>query len=157
MKKRRQRRRKRKRENKSAGQIIIYGNSGLLNLTSLVNLQLSCCCFDYPKVNPHILLTKHNILRAKIITFAVLCARRSLNRILRNIPGEIKRYENCRVVLPALKQSGGKNAEHQSNNMVWSPGVFTAFSFIVCVLYGLVASSNLRMYQFLQNVLPGFK
>lgn len=39
----------------------------------------------------------------------------------------------------------------------WSLMVFTTFSFIVCVIFGLIVPSELRMHQFLQNVLPGFK
>lgn len=38
-----------------------------------------------------------------------------------------------------------------------SLGIFTAFSFVLCVAYGLIVPESLHMHQFLQNVLPGFK
>ncbi len=38
-----------------------------------------------------------------------------------------------------------------------SLGIFFAFSFILCVIYGLFVPENLHMHQFLQNILPGFK
>ena len=38
-----------------------------------------------------------------------------------------------------------------------SLGIFTAFSFILCVAYGLLFPESLHMHQFLQNVLPAFK
>ncbi len=39
----------------------------------------------------------------------------------------------------------------------WSLSIFAAFSFILCILYGLITPSSLHMHQFLENVLPGFK
>ena len=39
----------------------------------------------------------------------------------------------------------------------WSLGVFTAFSFILCVAYGLLTPQSIHMHQFLENVLPAFK
>ena len=40
----------------------------------------------------------------------------------------------------------------------WSSGIFLAFSFIICVLYGLVVPKNLHsMSAFLEAVLPAFK
>jgi len=40
----------------------------------------------------------------------------------------------------------------------WSSGIFTAFTFILCVLYGLVVPERLHgMSQFLEMVLPAFK
>lgn len=38
-----------------------------------------------------------------------------------------------------------------------SLGVFTLVSYLLCILYGLIAPANLRMAQFLEIVLPGFK
>ena len=40
----------------------------------------------------------------------------------------------------------------------WSLGIFTAFSFILCVLYGLIVPERLHgMSAFLEAVLPAFK
>lgn len=39
----------------------------------------------------------------------------------------------------------------------WSLGLFAAFSFLLCVLYGLVAPASLHMSPFLEMVLPGFR
>ena len=39
----------------------------------------------------------------------------------------------------------------------WALGLFTAFSFVVCVIYGLVTPQSLHMHQFLESVLPAFK
>jgi len=39
----------------------------------------------------------------------------------------------------------------------WSLGTFTAFSFILCIIYGLVTPQSIHMHQFLENVLPAFK
>jgi len=40
----------------------------------------------------------------------------------------------------------------------WSSGIFTAFTFILCVLYGLVVPERLHgMSAFLEMVLPAFK
>ncbi len=41
--------------------------------------------------------------------------------------------------------------------VTWSLGSFTAFSFILCVIYGLITPSSLHMHQFLEQVLPAFK
>ena len=41
--------------------------------------------------------------------------------------------------------------------VTWSLGIFSAFSFILCVIYGLVTPQSLHMHQFLENVLPAFK
>jgi uncharacterized membrane-anchored protein len=38
-----------------------------------------------------------------------------------------------------------------------SLGIFTALSFILCVVFGLIVPESLHMHQFLQNVLPAFK
>jgi len=38
----------------------------------------------------------------------------------------------------------------------WSLGIFTAFSFLLCVLYGLVTPQSLHMHQFLEIVLLVF-
>jgi hypothetical protein len=39
----------------------------------------------------------------------------------------------------------------------WSLGLFTAISFVLCVIYGLVAPPSLHMAPFLEMVLPAFK
>jgi len=39
----------------------------------------------------------------------------------------------------------------------WSLGLFTAISFILCVIYGLIVPQSLHAYQFLEAVLPAFK
>jgi hypothetical protein len=41
--------------------------------------------------------------------------------------------------------------------MIWSLGLFGAVSFLVCVLYGLLVPEALRMRQFLEMLLPGFR
>ena len=39
----------------------------------------------------------------------------------------------------------------------WSLGIFTAVSFILCVVYGLIVPESLHMPQALEAVLPAFK
>ena len=40
----------------------------------------------------------------------------------------------------------------------WSLGIFTAFTFILCVLYGLVVPEKLHgMVEFLEMILPAFR
>jgi len=40
----------------------------------------------------------------------------------------------------------------------WSSGIFTAFTFVLCVLYGLVVPERLHgMSVFLEMILPAFK
>jgi hypothetical protein len=39
----------------------------------------------------------------------------------------------------------------------WSLGIFTAISFVLCVIYGLIVPQSLHAYQFLEAVLPAFK
>ena len=39
----------------------------------------------------------------------------------------------------------------------WSLGLFAAISFVLCVLYGLIAPPSLHMAPFLEAVLPAFK
>ena len=41
--------------------------------------------------------------------------------------------------------------------VTWSMGLFTAVSFILCVIWGLVTPESLHMHQFLEIVLPAFK
>lgn len=38
--------------------------------------------------------------------------------------------------------------------VTWSPGLFTAVSFLLCVLYGLVTPESIHMHRFLESVLP---
>lgn len=39
----------------------------------------------------------------------------------------------------------------------WSLGIFTAISFVLCVIYGLVVPPSVHMAAFLESVLPAFK
>jgi len=39
----------------------------------------------------------------------------------------------------------------------WSLGLFGAVTFLLCVLYGLIAPSSLHMTAVLEQVLPGFR
>ena len=41
--------------------------------------------------------------------------------------------------------------------MTWSLGLFTAVSYVLCVVYGFVVPRTLHMVQFLEMVLPGFR
>jgi hypothetical protein len=41
--------------------------------------------------------------------------------------------------------------------MAWSLGAFTAFTFVVCVVYGLLAPKALHTPRLLESVLPGFQ
>ena len=41
--------------------------------------------------------------------------------------------------------------------VTWSLSTFTLFSYVICILYGLITPSSLHMTQFLEVTLPGFK
>lgn len=41
--------------------------------------------------------------------------------------------------------------------LTWSLATFTTFTYIVCVVYGLIVPESLHMVQFLEITLPGFK
>lgn len=41
--------------------------------------------------------------------------------------------------------------------VTWSLGIFTAISFVLCVIYGLIVPPSLHMTSFLEAVLPAFK
>lgn len=41
--------------------------------------------------------------------------------------------------------------------VTWALGLFTAVTFVVCVIYGLVTPQSLRMSEFLEMMLPAFK
>ena len=41
--------------------------------------------------------------------------------------------------------------------VTWSLGIFTAISFVVCVIYGLIVPATLHMAAFLEMILPAFK
>ncbi|WP_445732744.1 DUF5676 family membrane protein [Mariniflexile sp.] len=41
--------------------------------------------------------------------------------------------------------------------VTWSLGTFTAVSFIVCIIYGLVTPDSLHMHTFLETMLPAFQ
>lgn len=39
----------------------------------------------------------------------------------------------------------------------WSLGIWATLTFLVCVLYGLIAPESLHMHAFLEQVLPSFE
>ena len=39
----------------------------------------------------------------------------------------------------------------------WSLGLTSAFSFVICVLWGLITPDALHMHMFLEQILPAFK
>lgn len=39
----------------------------------------------------------------------------------------------------------------------WALGLWAAFTFVVCVIWGLVTPQSLHMHEFLEMVLPAFK
>jgi 2TM family of unknown function (DUF5676) len=41
--------------------------------------------------------------------------------------------------------------------VTWSLAVFTAISFLFCVLYGLLSPESIHMHTFLETILPGFE
>lgn len=41
--------------------------------------------------------------------------------------------------------------------VTWSLGIWAAFTFVFCVVYGLLTPSSMHMYALLEQVLPGFK
>lgn len=41
--------------------------------------------------------------------------------------------------------------------VTWSLAIWTTFTFVFCVVYGLVTPSSIHMSAFLQQVLPGFE
>ena len=41
--------------------------------------------------------------------------------------------------------------------VTWSLSIFTTASYLLCVLYGLIAPASMHMTQFLEIVLPGFR
>jgi len=41
--------------------------------------------------------------------------------------------------------------------VTWALATFTTFSFLVCILYGLIVPESMHMVQFLEITLPGFK
>jgi len=41
--------------------------------------------------------------------------------------------------------------------VTWSLGVFTAISFVLCVIYGLIVPASLHATAFLEATLPAFK
>ena len=43
-----------------------------------------------------------------------------------------------------------------TRTVTWALGTFTAVSFVLCVVYGLVTPESIHMHQFLELVLPAF-
>ncbi|MEO8631361.1 MAG: DUF5676 family membrane protein [Betaproteobacteria bacterium] len=41
--------------------------------------------------------------------------------------------------------------------VTWSLAIWTAFTFVFCVAYGLLAPPSMHTYAVLEQVLPGFK
>jgi hypothetical protein len=41
--------------------------------------------------------------------------------------------------------------------VTWSLAIWTTFSFVFCVVYGLLTPSGVHMTSFLEQVLPGFQ
>ena len=41
--------------------------------------------------------------------------------------------------------------------VTWSLAIWTAFSFVFCVVYGMLTPPGVHMYAFLQQVLPGYE
>jgi len=41
--------------------------------------------------------------------------------------------------------------------LTWSLATFTVFTYLVCVIYGLIVPESFHMVQFLEIALPGFK
>jgi 2TM family of unknown function (DUF5676) len=41
--------------------------------------------------------------------------------------------------------------------LTWSLASFTLFTYLVCVVYGLIVPESFHMVQFLEIALPGFK
>ncbi len=41
--------------------------------------------------------------------------------------------------------------------VTWSIATFTSFSFVICVIYGLIVPESFHLVQFLEITLPGFK
>ena len=41
--------------------------------------------------------------------------------------------------------------------VTWSLAIWTTFSFVFCVVYGLLTPSSMHMTAFLEQVLPGFE
>ena len=41
--------------------------------------------------------------------------------------------------------------------LTWSLASFTLFTYLVCVVYGLIVHESFHMVQFLEIALPGFK
>ncbi len=41
--------------------------------------------------------------------------------------------------------------------ITWTLGIFTSFSFVICVIFGLITPESIHMHQFLEMVLPAFQ
>ena len=41
--------------------------------------------------------------------------------------------------------------------VTWSLAIWTTFTFVFCVVYGMLTPSSVHMYEFLEQVLPGFE
>jgi hypothetical protein len=53
-----------------------------------------------------------------------------------------------------------KEEGHEMLNIkvvTWSLAIFTTFTFVFCVVYGLLTPASIHMSAFLQQILPGFE
>ena len=41
--------------------------------------------------------------------------------------------------------------------VTWSLAIWTTITFVFCVVYGMLTPSSVHMYEFLEQVLPGFE
>jgi hypothetical protein len=55
-----------------------------------------------------------------------------------------------------VTDAGGANGQAQHQVVTWSLGIFAEFSYLICVLYGLLVPETMHMTQFLEIALPGF-
>lgn len=69
-------------------------------------------------------------------------------------------HGDVQTLVPAIIINNHTERRHIMLNIkivTWSLGTFTAVSFIVCVIYGLVTPESIHMHTFLESVLPAFK
>lgn len=41
--------------------------------------------------------------------------------------------------------------------LTWALAIFSSVTYLICILYGLIAPESLHMHQFLEILLPGYK
>jgi len=62
-----------------------------------------------------------------------------------------------KTTINIINQARGNNIMLNIKIVSWAAGTFTAASFILCVIYGLVTPESIHMHQFLEIVLPAFE